>query len=670
MTPPDAAACSASALAAVFQRDGGPVSRERAGALSAALHPFGAHADVWRGGPAALVGRAARTPAARAPGDRAPAAAGEGSPLLFDGFLTAREELAAALGLAPGEADRQPDGALFARAWTRWGADAAARVGGEFAFVVWDGPARTLVAACSPWMAPPLCFHVNRRRAVVATAPRGVFALGDLPRRLDDERLSNSLSGFYGDPRRTYYRDVRVLLPGEMLTVTPETHGVRRHHDPAEHVRPAGPPAADHVDATRDLLRRAVRDALRAGAPAVLLSGGLDSPAVAVAALEVLAESPATAALLSFTSHPEPGWDGRACAHWTADERPLVRALAARYPALDARFVDAAGLGFDHLLEPTIALAETPPPNVKNMMWIHECLRMARAAGRRVVLTGEAGNFTLSLSGHARLAELLGAARLPSLWRAAGAPVRGRFGAARSLLGAALPWLPPPFQRAVRRCVKGPRPMPPLFSPIHSGYARAMRVAERFRTQGVDKYQPLPRSCTELQLSGLTSAMRQGDARILRRAVGTLHGVAYRDPLGDRRLVEWCLGLPSEAFFDRGRPRLLARRLLRGRVPPALLSAPRGVQAADWHLRHTRALPVIRATLDDWRGDPEVAERIDLERLSRLLDTWPAETPLSARDHPDFRLGLGRALSAGTFIRWVGRGYEKPPDEPRPGGAA
>ena len=653
---------SSSGLAAVFLRDGGTVSRERAGALSAALRPFGAHPGVWRGGPAALVRRTSAS-------GRHPVAAGEDGPILFDGFLRRRSELAAALGLAPGAADRLPDGALFARAWTRWGAAAAARADGEFAFVAWDGPARTLVAGCSPWTAPPLCFHVNGRRAVVASAPRGVFALGDLPRRLDDERLSNCLVGFHGDPRRTFYRDVRNLLPGEVLTVTPETHGVRRHHDPAEHVRPARPAgraAAGHVEETWDLLRRAVRSALRAGDPAVLLSGGLDSTAVAVAALDVLAEFPSAAALLSFTSCPEPGWDGRA--RKPADERPLVRELAGRYPALGARFVDAAGLGFDHLLEPTIALAEAPPRNVNNLVWGHECLRLACAAGRRVVLTGGGGNLSFSQSGHERLAELLGAGRLRALWRAAGAPVRGRVGAARSLLRrAALPWLPPSLQRAVLRCVKGPRPMPPPFSAVHPGYARATRLAERARAQGFGPYRPRARSCAEAQLQGHTSPMRQGDERAVVRALETLHGVALREPLNDRRLLEWCLGLPAEAFFDRGRPRLLARRLLRGRVPPALLSAPRGGQSADRHVRFTRALPGIRATLDDWRGDPEVAERIDLDRLSRLLDTWPAETPLSARDHPEFRLarvGLGRALAAGTFIRWVGRGYEKPPDEP------
>ena len=650
-----------SALVAVFLRDGGTVSREQVGRLSAALRPFGAHADARRGGPAVLVSRTS------APTPR-PTPAGEGSPVLFDGFLRRRGELAAALGLAPGEADQQPDGALFARAWTRWGADAAARADGEFAFAAWDGPARTLVAGCSPWTAPPLCFHVNARRAVVASAPRGVFALGDLPRRLDDERLSNCLVNFHGDPRRTYYRDVRNLLPGEVLTVTPETHGVRRCHDPAAQVRSGRPAAGGHVEETRDLLRRAVRGALRAGDPAVLLSGGFDSAAVALAALDVLAESSAAAALLSFTSHPEPGWDGRVPAHRLADERPLVRELAARHPALDARFVDAAGLGFDHLLEPTIALAEVPPRNVMNLVWVHECLRLARAGRRRAVLTGAGGNLSFSLSGHERLAELLGAGRLRALWRAAGAPVRGRVAAARFLLGrAALPWLPPPFQRAVLRCVRGPRRMPPLFSAVHPGYARATRLVERARAQGGWPYRPLPRSCAEAQLQGHTSFMRQGDARAVKWALETLHGVALREPLNDRRLVEWCLGLPAEAFFARGRPRLLARRVLRGRVPPALFSAPRGLQAADWHLRFTRALPGIRALLDDWRGDPEVAERIDLDRLSRLLDTWPARTPLSARDHPEFRLarsGLGRALAAGTFIRWVGRGYEKPPDEP------
>ncbi len=669
----NAVAGPTSALAAVFLRDGGSVSRERVASLSAALRPFGNYVDLWRGGSEALIRRADRSPAARAPEDRQPTAAGDGSLILFAGFLSHRDELAGALRLPPGDTARQSDSALFARAWTRWGRDAVGRVDGEFAVVVWDRPARTLVAACSPWAAPPLCFHVNRRRAVVATAPRGVFGWGDLARRLDDERLSNCLIGHHGDPRRTYYRDVLNLLPGEMLTVTPEAHDIRRYHDPVAPVRPPRP-TANYVEEARHRLREAVRDALCSPElPAILLSGGLDSPAVAVTALEILAESPThqSATLLSFTSHPEPDWDGRAPENRSGDERPLVRELAARYPALDIRFVDAAGLGFDHRLEQTIALAEVPPRNVGNLVWIHESLRTARTAGRRVVLGGDSGNLTLSLTGQERLAELLGTARLRELRHAVG-PFTGR--SVRSLLRHALPWLPPLFQRAVLRRLGAPVAMPPPFSAIHRGYARTTRLAERARAQAFGPYRPLPRSLRESQLLGLTSPIRQGDGRAVMWALKTLHGVALRDPLGEGRLVESCLGMPGEQFFDRGRPRLLIRQLLRGRVPPAFLSAPRGLQAADWHLRYTRALPRIRETLGDWRHDPAVAERLDLDRLLRLVDTWPAKTPLSARDHPEFRLartGLGRALAAGTFIRWVERGYEQaPPDETAAGGTA
>ena len=97
------------------------------------------------------------------------------------------------------------------------------------------------------------------------------------------------------------------------------------------------------------------------------------------------------------------------------------------------------------------------------------------------------------------------------------------------------------------------------------------------------------------------------------------------------------------------------RPFLQDRLPAEILDGPKGLQAADWHLRITRRLPEIRMTLERWRDDPAVAGRLDLDRLLRALDTWPARTPLSARDHPDWLLlrFLPRALNAGRFIKWV-----------------
>lgn len=58
-----------------------------------------------------------------------------------------------------------------------------------------------------------------------------------------------------------------------------------------------------------------------------------------------------------------------------------------------------------------------------------------------------------------------------------------------------------------------------------------------------------------------------------------------------------------------------------GRLSAEVLSARHGLQGADRHLRLGRNLPRIRHTFEGWRSDPEVAGRIDRDRLLRVLDT-------------------------------------------------
>ena len=632
-----------SALAAVLLRDGSEVEPARLAGLSEALRPFGRTSAERSDGAAGLVRRSRGVSASpEDPPARQPVGIGGGRLLLFDGRLHHRGELAGALGLPAREADGLADGALFARAWARWDEAAPLRADGHFSFVVWEPARRVLTAGCSALRAPPLCFSVDRRRAIVATAPRAVFAWDGASPRIDDARLAGALVGVYGDPRLTYHRGVSSLCPGELLTVTVRTDRIRRYYDLGERVRAMRrTTAADALDGARSLLERAVADAVRgAEPPAVMLSGGLDSPAVAVTALEHLAATSGTPPLISFTGVPEPGWDGRVLRRMAGDERGPVTALARMYPALDARFVDAAGLGADHLLDRVVALAELPPRNVLNLPWIHECRRLALAAGRRTMLSGDSGNITLSWEGPP-LRALLHARRPRAVLREI---VRS----------------PGRLVRAVGRRVAGRADLPRYpYGAIHPGYARQAGVDERApeRRDG-----PWPRgaaSSTEARILALSNPLRDRDGRSIRMAMQVIHGVAIRSPLLDRRLVEWCLGLPDEEYLYRGRRRALVKRLMRGRLPPEVMRAPPGRQAADWHLKTSRILPRIREEIRQWRGDPAVACRLDLDRLLRAVDTWPVRTPLSYRDHPDYGIvacGLGRALAAGRFIRHVEHG--------------
>src|SRR5205085_5710129 len=101
---------------------------------------------------------------------------------------------------------------------------------------------------------------------------------------------------------------------------------------------------ADCIARVGELLDEAVR-ACTAGfrKPGVTLSGGLDSPQVAVRTLAALSP-PQT--LPTFTFVPEPGFDGRVQRGMIGDERPIVEAFAAMHPRLDLHFT--ANEGYEH----------------------------------------------------------------------------------------------------------------------------------------------------------------------------------------------------------------------------------------------------------------------------------------------------------------------------------
>lgn len=643
-----------SAVGAVFMRNGAPAEDWVSG-MSSALQGFGDKTVVSRDGPVGLVRVLSAPFTPEDAFDRGIVECRGGRQVAFHGTLHYRDDLIRALDMEPGQARCMADADLFARAWERWGKEAAVHAEGNFVVVVWDAARRVLTALCSPISSPPLYFSVTPRRAVVASAPRGVHAGSGIPRRLDDARLASSLILDNRDLRSTYFQGIQALGCGELLVVGDSTHSVHRFWDTADRVRPIRMRSTEeYVEAGREILRAAVAEAMRAcETPAMLLSSGLDSTAVAVNALDLLADRPGGAPLISFTARPAKGWDGRCAAARKGDEGPLVRAMASMYPALDAHFVRAQDVSFDHMWRPMMELVELPQRNFLNLYWGHECRRLARAAGRRVVMNGASGNWTISYRGVERLASLVRRFRWAALRTEVAHLPPGRAKSHFIKHSAVVPFLPRPLYMALkrRRDTAGWR----SHSVVHPRFAHDMRVDQRARVHGFDPYYRTARSRLRGQLRALS--YMDGDVRSMALALDALHDISLRDPLGDRRLVLWCLGLPDELYWRDGQGRRLARLLIEGRVPDEILHARRrGRQAADWHFRLTQALPRIRGEIEEWRSDPEVAERLDLDRLLRLLDTWPSETPLSRRDHPEWAIaesGLTRALSVGRFIRFV-----------------
>jgi asparagine synthase (glutamine-hydrolysing) len=130
-----------------------------------------------------------------------------------------------------------------------------------------------------------------------------------------------------------------------------------------------------------------------------------------------------------------------------------------------------------------------------------------------------------------------------------------------------------------------------------------------------------------------------------------------RDPTADVRLLEYCLAVPMEQFLHNGTPRALARHALADRLPKLVVEERRrGLQAADWHERLTAVRHCVAAELDRLDACAAATKALDLPRLHRLVENWPAGGWERAEVYGPYRLALARAISAGHFLRRVGGG--------------
>ena len=134
-----------------------------------------------------------------------------------------------------------------------------------------------------------------------------------------------------------------------------------------------------------------------------------------------------------------------------------------------------------------------------------------------------------------------------------------------------------------------------------------------------------------------------------------LYHIEMRDPFGDRRLMEWCFGVPESQFRRNGVRRWLIKRMMHGVLPDEVLHKRRDVGRvnADWHFRMTKDLDRMKADLTTMAQDRDLARMIDIPRLRALLDDWPEQTVVDSGDDRRFYLPgkIPMAMQIGRFVQ-------------------
>jgi asparagine synthase (glutamine-hydrolysing) len=127
-------------------------------------------------------------------------------------------------------------------------------------------------------------------------------------------------------------------------------------------------------------------------------------------------------------------------------------------------------------------------------------------------------------------------------------------------------------------------------------------------------------------------------------------GVETRDPMSDRRVIEFSTGLPPDQLLKNGVSRPLAKAALADRVPAAILnSRVRGYQASDWILHLNR--DAMRELVEEISPIPAVRELLDIPKIISLFDDWERMRVDNFADYELFGGHLPQAIAVGLFIK-------------------
>lgn len=567
--------------------------------------------------------------------------------LVTDALLSNRQDLGTELGWSETQLAEAADSALVMAAYERWGEKCPIHLEGHWALAVWRRRERRLFCAVDVFSFRPLYYHLAGGVFSFASTLRGLLASPGLSPKLNERALLRHLVVVRDQLEETLYEGVLRLPAAHTLRWEAGREPVTREYwapDPALRVECNN--REEYLAGFQREMEQAVAFAVRTtGNVGILLSGGLDSTAVAVMAADILEKQ---GKRLQVIHNLPPNADPRRQRLREHDESAWVRMLEPHLPSADFHYRTES-------VKERLPMAEWDqffdthqvPLKSLPMAKDEEQERWMNDHGITAMTNGLGGNYLVSLealpSGY--LTQLLWQGRWPTLWREAKGCHEfyghsGRHLLQQTLIG--------PMRRTFRRQPLSPARVQ-MLRVLHPRLGGDGYIADRLSRVGRG-----PIEATEWQVK---KRMAQIMAGLIPQNVGVSSAVFTPEylthccaPMMDRRLNAFCLGVPLEQQIKGGRDRLLMRDSLAGRVPEELRwRVTRGLPTPSFWGRFMAQQADYRSSLQAFRGSDFVQNYIQVAEAERLLEVAVSKQNTSAA-----RV-VSELVMTGRFLQWFER---------------
>lgn len=268
---------------------------------------------------------------------------------------------------------------VVAPLFKKYGRDFPSKMEGMFGLAVHDVPSKKLHLFRDRIGIKPVFYHISDRAILFSSDINSILKSGLVEKKLNEEAVRNFFNYRFGAlGTNTFFENIHLMLPGEILSIDTETLEVEfhQHHDhltftKAELTSGSEKDLEDELDKR---LRASVSKRLMSDVPlGTLLSSGVDSTVLTAIANDI-SENTIDAFSIGYA---EPSYDESAGAEESAK---LMNLKWHRYEVSNGEYTD--------LIRPAINFNEAPVSH-PNSIAVHLITKLARENGYKVLLSGE-----------------------------------------------------------------------------------------------------------------------------------------------------------------------------------------------------------------------------------------------------------------------------------------
>ncbi len=469
-----------------------------------------------------------------------------------DARIDNREELSKELKLV--NTKNVSDSQFILNAYKKWGNECPEKLLGDFVFVIMDLNKGEIFCARDHMGVKPFYYYLTDELFVFASEIKAFNCIPEITLKINELKIAHFLSEIFFDKEITFYKNIYRLPAASTLNINSDKSFINQYWTLDPDLKIRFDSDDEYTHAFSDIFKESVNCRLRSNfSIGSMLSGGLDSSSVSCISQKILNEYGKNLFTFSavFNSVPE------------SNEMDLIEKIL-KIDNFMPHFIDADKISPLYDLDKLLYHVEGPEIAPNSFITWNIC-KEARKNGVRILLDGLEGDMTVS-HGTGYINELARNLKFKKFFEEIHARSnRLETNLYKDFLDVAfVNLIPKYFKKELFKNRELHRLSGSSMGVINDEFAEKMKTFQYI----MESYQETLKINTahEKHYYDLTTGFIQFEMELVDK-LSAPFSIELRHPFFDKRLVEYCLAIPTNQKFSNGWDRIIMRKAMDQIIP-------------------------------------------------------------------------------------------------------